>query len=80
MQAPELQLGIYQHYKGNQYQVLGVARHSEDDSWHVVYKPLYQDQDGNDLGMWVRPYDMFVEDVVIDGVRQNRFKFLSTEK
>lgn len=76
METPLIQLGIYEHYKGNQYEVMGVARHSEDDSWYVVYKPLYKGTDGNDLGFWIRPYDMFLEDVVIEGVQQKRFKLL----
>lgn len=63
--------GIYRHFKGNKYQVLGVAKHSEDGTDMVVYKPLYGDR-----GLWVRPLTMFVEKVQVDGKAQPRFEFL----
>jgi hypothetical protein len=65
---PVLRPGRYRHYKGGEYEVVSVARHSETHEPLVVYRPLY-----NDTGWWVRPYAMFVEDVVVDGVRQPRF-------
>lgn len=65
---PTLAPGRYRHYKGLDYEVMGVARHSETLEPLVVYRPLY-----NDSGWWVRPYEMFVEHVVVDGVRQPRF-------
>jgi hypothetical protein len=65
----ELEQGIYQHYKGNKYEVLMTARHSETEEWMVVYKTLY----GNE-SIWVRPYDMFVEKVEVDGVLVPRFE------
>ena len=65
---PRPPLGLYRHYKGGEYQLLGVVRHSETLEPLVLYRPL-----GNDAGDWVRPYAMFFEDVVIDGVRQPRF-------
>lgn len=66
-----LKIGKYSHYKGNEYEVIGVARHSEDESELVVYRPLYGDQ-----GLWVRPLDMFVETVEVDGVIKPRFEYL----
>ena len=66
--------GKYRHYKGNDYQVIGVARHSEDESELVVYRPLYGEQ-----GLWVRPLAMFSETVRIDGVEVPRFKLLQAE-
>lgn len=39
---PEIELGLYEHYKGNRYEVLGVGRHTEVDEYYVVYKPLYE--------------------------------------
>ena len=54
--------GRYRHFKGGEYEVLGIARHSEDESPMVVYRPLY-----NDSGLWVRPADMWNETVVRDG-------------
>ena len=60
--------GRYRHFKGGEYEVLGVARHSEDESPMVVYRPLY-----NDSGRWVRPADMWNETVVRDGRTYTRF-------
>lgn len=60
--------GRYRHYKGNEYEVIGMARHSETHEWMVVYKPLY-----GEGGLWVRPAAMFAEDVIIDGKPQPRF-------
>ena len=65
---PPTPTGRYRHYKGGEYEVIGVARHSETQEPLVVYRPLY-----NDTGWWVRPHAMFFEDVVVDGVRQPRF-------
>jgi hypothetical protein len=65
---PELKPGRYRHYKGGLYELVGIARHSETLAPQVVYRPLY-----DDLGLWVRPYAMFIEDVVIDGLQQPRF-------
>ncbi len=64
-------LGIYKHYKGNDYQVLGVVRHSETDEILVLYRPLY----GN-RALWVRPLESFMEQIEIEGNHQPRFKFL----
>jgi cyclomaltodextrinase / maltogenic alpha-amylase / neopullulanase len=66
-----LPLGIYQHYKGKRYEVLGVAKHSETEEDLVVYKKLYDDG-----GLWVRPLKMFLEDVEVDGQKVPRFKFI----
>jgi hypothetical protein len=68
---PSLAPGRYRHYKGGEYEVMAVARHSETLEAVVVYRPLY-----NDSGWWVRPYAMFVERVVIDGVEQPRFAWV----
>ena len=66
-----LRPGIYKHYKGNLYEVLTTAQHSETEEWMVVYKALYGEE-----GMWVRPYEMFVEKVEVDGVIISRFEFV----
>ena len=65
----ELETGLYRHYKGNMYEVFMTAQHSETEEWMVVYKALYGDE-----GMWVRPYEMFVEKVEVDGQMTERFK------
>ena len=65
----QLASGRYRHYKGNDYEVIGVARHSEDESYLVVYRPLYGDQD-----LWVRPLSMFTETVEVDGQQVPRFE------
>ena len=65
---PDTALGRYRHYKGGEYEVLGVARHSETLEALVVYRPLY-----NASGLWVRPHAMFFGQVDVDGVRQPRF-------
>ena len=67
----ELQKGTYQHYKGNLYEVLMTARHSETEEWMVVYKALYGEE-----GNWVRPYEMFVETVKVQGKLISRFEFI----
>jgi len=68
---PETRPGRYRHYKGLDYEVIGVARHSETLEPLVVYRPLY-----NASGLWVRPHAMFFEEVVIEGKRQPRFAFV----
>lgn len=61
--------GRYRHYKGNFYQVIGTARHSETDERLVVYRPLY-----GEGGLWVRPEAMFAETVLVDGKKVPRFE------
>lgn len=63
--------GRYRHYKGGEYEVVGVARHSETDERLVVYRPLY-----NDTGLWVRPLAMFLETVTVDGRPVPRFAYV----
>ena len=63
--------GRYRHFKGGEYEVLGVARPSETDEPLVVYRPLY-----NDSGLWVRPVAMFLETVTHNGEAVARFEYL----
>jgi hypothetical protein len=65
--------GKYQHYKGNYYQVIGVAKHSETTEEYVVYKALYRPEGEN---LWVRPLKMFTETVIINGKETARFKLI----
>lgn len=67
----KLQLGKYEHYKGKQYEVIGVARHSETLEELVVYRALYGEND-----LWVRPLQMFLETIEIEGNKVPRFKFV----
>lgn len=69
---PTLALGHYRHYKGGDYEVLGVVRHSESLEPMVLYRPLY-----NASGLWVRPYGMFIEQIEFDGRPQPRFALVS---
>lgn len=66
-----MQNGKYQHYKGNYYNVMGVAKHSETEEEYVVYQALY----GNG-GLWIRPKEMFLENVTVDGKEVPRFIFI----
>ncbi len=68
----ETRPGIYRHYKNLMYEVLGTVRHSETLEPMTLYRALYGER-----GLWVRPAAMFMEDVVIDGVQQPRFTFIS---
>lgn len=68
---PAIQPGIYRHFKGNRYQVLGTATHSETGEVLVIYRALY-----GDFRTWARPMDMFTETVERDGFRQPRFEFV----
>lgn len=67
--------GRYRHFKGNEYKVLGVARHSETDERLVVYRPLH-----GDGGLWVRPLAMFLEHVIHEGRTVPRFEFVDSNK
>jgi hypothetical protein len=63
--------GRYRHYKGMEYAVVGVARHSETEEPMVVYQTLYGNYD-----WWVRPLSMFLETVIVDGERCPRFAYV----
>lgn len=66
-----LKKGIYRHFKGNLYQLLEIAKHSETMEEFVVYKALYGEQ-----GIWVRPLKMFEETIERDGIQLKRFEFV----
>ena len=63
--------GKYRHFKGNEYEVVGIAKHSETMEDMVVYQALY-----GDMGIWVRPRAMFCEEIVRDGKTFVRFEFV----
>lgn len=67
----EIKLGKYRHFKGNEYEVIAIAKHSETTEDYVVYKALY-----GDGGMWVRPASMWNETVERDGNTYKRFTYI----
>ncbi len=67
-----MKLGIYRHYKGNLYQVLGVGSHTESGEIVVIYQALY-----DSFGLWLRPLEMFEGEIEIDGPRRKRFILVS---
>lgn len=71
---PTIEPGTYRHYKGGMYRVLGVGCHTERHEYYVVYAPLEPKPELPE--MWIRPYDMFVETVQIDGNEVPRFQKL----
>ena len=66
-----LRNGRYRHYKGREYEVYGIARHSESEERLVVYRPLYGER-----SLWVRPLSMFIETVEVDGQVVPRFAYM----
>jgi hypothetical protein len=72
----KLKLGKYQHFKGQFYEVIGVARHSETLEEMVVYRALYDSQEFGKNALWVRPKKMFLEKVKVDGKEIARFKYI----
>ena len=69
----QIPFGIYEHYKGKRYEVLGIARHSETLEPMVVYKALYESEFGKN-SLWVRPLSMFIEMVVVKNKKVPRFR------
>lgn len=69
--AQNLELGTYEHYNGQQYRIVGVARHSETLEELVMYQALFADH-----SWWVRPVSMYSEQVTIDGQSRPRFRFI----
>ena len=72
----EVRPGKYQHFKGNLYEVIGIARHSETLEELVVYKALYNSEEFGPDSLWVRPKKMFMENVVVDGKEMPRFRYV----
>lgn len=74
MVTKKIKLGKYKHFKGHLYNVIGVAKHSEDPKKEfVVYE--YTDKDGK-MQLWIRPKEMFLEEVEVGGKKVPRFKYI----
>ena len=67
----DIKLGRYRHFKGNEYEVIAIAKHSETTEDYVVYRALY-----GDGGMWVRPASMWNETIERDGMTYKRFTYM----
>ena len=72
----EIKLGLYEHYKGGRYEVIGVARHSETLQEMVVYRAVYDSEEFGSDALWVRPKEMFLENVTVGGKEMPRFRFI----
>ena len=70
----DIKLGKYRHFKGNEYEVIGIAKHSETLEEMVIYRQLY-----GEGGYWVRPANMWNEEVVSDGKTYMRFTYIGEE-
>ena len=72
----DLQLGIYQHFKGNLYEVIAVGKDSDTLEDLVVYKALYDSAEFGKNAIWIRPKEKFCEEIIVDGKKIPRFKFV----
>lgn len=72
-----VKIGTYRHYKGDLYEVIGVARHSETMEEMVMYRALYDNAEFGENALWVRPKEMFCETVIVDGTEKLRFQFIA---
>ena len=71
-----MKLGKYKHHKGKFYEVIGVARHSENLEELVVYRALYNSKEFGENALWIRPKEMFLENVIVEGKEVPRFKYV----
>lgn len=73
----EVKIGKYKHFKGKLYEVIGIARNSENsEEEFVVYKALYDSEEFGNNTLWIRPKQMFLETVNLDGKQVPRFEFI----
>jgi hypothetical protein len=72
-------LGKYEHYKGRQYEVIGLGRHSETLEELVIYKALYDSKKFGNNALWARPSKIFFEIILIDGKYVPRFRYLDNQ-
>lgn len=71
----EVKPGLYEHFKGKRYRVIGIARHSETEEDYIVYEPQYESVSK----LWIRPLAMFTETVERDGKTMPRFRYIGEE-
>ncbi len=64
---------LYRHYKGNLYKIIAVGRHSETHEVHVVYQALYDSKEFGNQAIWIRPLELFVNTVILEGKEISRF-------
>lgn len=74
-----VQFGKYRHYKGKEYEVIGIAKHSETLEDMVVYKALYESDKFDKDQMWIRPLSMFIEKVIVEGKEIPRFEYIGNK-
>lgn len=72
----DLKIGIYQHFKGNLYEVIAVGKDSDTLEDLVVYKALYDSAEFGKNAIWIRPKEKFCEEIIVDGKKIPRFKFV----
>lgn len=76
MTTSQLKLGKYRHYRGKEYELIGIAKHTETLEDLVIYKALYHSDEFGDNAIWARPLAMFIETVTIDGKEIPRFEYV----
>jgi len=72
----EIKIGKYRHYKGKEYEVIGLARDSETLGRLVIYKALYNSEGFGKNATWVRPVESFLEEVILNNKKIKRFEFI----
>lgn len=75
--TPIVKNGIYRHYKGKNYRLLEIVKHSETEEELVLYEALYENKSSN---LWVRPLKMFIEKVQFEGKLVDRFHYIGDKK
>ena len=71
-----MKIGRYRHYKGKEYEVIGIAKHSETQEDFVVYRALYHSEEFGEDALWVRPLAMFLDKITVDGTEIPRFEYI----
>jgi hypothetical protein len=75
-----IQPGIYRHFKGKNYEVTGIAHHSETLEEMVIYRALYTSPEFGENALWVRPLSMWEEEVEFEGKKVKRFELIDLKK